>query len=329
MIKSVEFRKKRDFLWKRLEELLNKIGPNYNTKKLSPQELEELSKLYRLSVSSLYIARTITLDQNLLNYLQSLVIRGYFCIYGRATRQNTISNFFLQQFPNLVRKYILYHAVAFFLILSGIIAGFFTTCDDPSNFFAFVEEKKTIGRTPFDSKESLAEILKGGRTSSEAEKTLFFSQLFSHNAKIGFISFALGIGLGIPTIFLMVINGGSLGALAAAYHLHKLDGPFWAWILPHGITEFLAIILCAGAGFILAVNLLRPGLYGRLHNLKIAAQDAGLIVMGSVPIFLIAGYIEAFFRQSYLPDIVRYFVALVTVLLWYIYFSKTGTRKEH
>jgi uncharacterized membrane protein SpoIIM required for sporulation len=142
------------------------------------------------------------------------------------------------------------------------------------------------------------------------------------------MTFTLGIALGIPTFFLLVMNGGILGAMGAAYHLHNLGGPFWAWILPHGVTELLAVILCAGSGFILAMGLLRPGKYGRVVNLKIAAKDAGLIVMGTIPMFLIAGIIEAFFRQTSLPDSIRYFFALTTLVFWIFYFGIWGAEKN-
>ncbi len=329
MIKSVEFRSKRDSLWLRLEKLLDKIGTSNRLSRLTPQELEEFTSLYRMTASSLHVARSISLDQNLHKYLENLVTRAYFCIYGFPAKQShTIGDFFTTQFPQLIRKYIIYHAIAFTLVIIGIIAGFWATLYDPGNYFAFVDEELAAGRTPFASRAQLAEVLTAGREADDAQKTYFFSFLFTHNTRIGLMSFSLGIALGLPTIFLMVQNGGMLGAMAAAYHIHDLDGPFWAWILPHGITEFLAIILCAGAGLILALHLLRPGQYGRLANLKKAGRDAGLIAIGTVPLFLIAGLIEAFFRQTSLPDEVRYFFAILTLLGWIFYFTQCGKAKQ-
>ena len=320
MIKSVEFRKKRDKSWQRLDYLLQKVKERGGFKQLQPQELEQLASLYRLTASSLQVVRSISLDESLHQYLQSLVTRGFFVVYGTAPRQtNPVGTFFVQQFPELVRKYFLYHLVAFTVLALGIVAGFWTTLVHPSYYFSFVDPAYAQGRTPFSTRQKLEKSLQGGRDTNQAQRAYFFSYLFTHNTKVGFLTFTLGVALGLPTLFLLLTNGGLLGAMAAAFHLHGLSGPFWAWILPHGITEFLAVILCAGSGFIIALGILRPGKYGRLSNLKIAAQDAGMTVMGCVALFLVAGIIEAFFRQTALPDSIRYLFAMATALFWLLY----------
>jgi hypothetical protein len=179
MIKSVEFRQKRDKSWKKLESLLTRVE-KHGFSDLSPLELEELGSLYRMAASSLQVVRTISLDQSVHHYLESLVMRAFFVIYATSPKQtNPIGNFILRQFPQLVRKYFLHHFVAFVMMLLGCIAGFWATLADPVNYFAFVDKAHAQGRTPFTSRENLQKVLESGRNLSDAEKTYFFSFLFS------------------------------------------------------------------------------------------------------------------------------------------------------
>ncbi|NUM35086.1 MAG: stage II sporulation protein M [Candidatus Brocadiae bacterium] len=319
MLKSVEFRKKRDKSWTKLEEYLQK-GEKKGLRSFSPQELEELVSLYRMASSSFYVARSISLDKSLNAYLQALVSRAYFLIYGHTPKgTNPVSHFFMEQFPQIVRKYFLYHFVAMILFVMGMVAGFWATMHNPGNYFAFIDAELAQGRTPFASKEELQKALQSNQNMELDKKTLFSAFLFTHNTKVGFLSFSCGIALGLPTTFLMVQNGSMLGALGAAYHKHHLDIGFWAWILPHGITEILAIIFCAGSGFVLAMGIIKPGKYGRVYALKSVGQEAGLMVAGTIPMFFFAGIVESFFRQTSLPDGIRYLFALVTLVFWILY----------
>ena len=77
---------------------------------------------------------------------------------------------------------------------------------------------------------------------------VFATFLFTHNAAIGMLCFALGFAFGLPVMLLLFYNGLTLGALAALHESHGLSLEFWAWIAIHGSTELLAVIICGGAG---------------------------------------------------------------------------------
>jgi len=66
------------------------------------------------------------------------------------------------------------------------------------------------------------------------------------------MAFALGFLAGIPTLILLLQNGLMLGAFAALYASRGLSWDLWGWLLPHGVTELLAVILCGAGGFMLA-----------------------------------------------------------------------------
>jgi uncharacterized membrane protein SpoIIM required for sporulation len=114
--------------------------------------------------------------------------------------------------------------------------------------------------------------------------------------------------------------------MAAIYHQHGLSVEFWGWILPHGITELGGVILCGGAGLMLARSVVLPGRRTRLGNLALTGRKAGIIVLGCVFMFFTAGLIEGLFRQLVHSGVARYSVAFITLLLWLGFFSLSRRR---
>jgi uncharacterized membrane protein SpoIIM required for sporulation len=156
----------------------------------------------------------------------------------------------------------------------------------------------------------------------------FASFLFTNNARIGMLAFALGFLAGLPVFLLLFVNGLTLGAFAALYHGRGLSLDFWGWILPHGITELGAVVLCGGAGLVLAQALVFPGRSTRLRNLAAGGRRAAVVVIGAVMLFFIAGLIEGIFRQTVQSVPVRYAVAAATLAWWTFYFGWVGRARE-
>ena len=84
-LKSWRFRAEREQDWRRLERLLNKAEAG-GVERLRRDELLELPLLYRQALSSLSVARSISLDQSLTTYLETLCTRAYFFVYGARAR---------------------------------------------------------------------------------------------------------------------------------------------------------------------------------------------------------------------------------------------------
>ncbi len=73
------------------------------------------------------------------------------------------------------------------------------------------------------------------------------------------LCFAVGFVAGVPVVIILLINGLMLGAFAALFASRGLSLDFWGWVLPHGVTELMAVVFCAGAGLVLAHALIFPG----------------------------------------------------------------------
>ena len=325
-LKSYAFRRDRERTWRELESLVAKTESG-GVRALSPNEVMRLPGLYRATLSSLSVARSISLDRNVLDYLEALAARAYFCVYGaRSGLPEAIARFFRSGFPGAIRAARWHIAISALCMVLGIMIGFTLVGQDDDWYYTFVPAELAGGRTPTASTESLRSVLyETGETSAE-ELNLFASFLFSHNAKIGMLCFALGFALGAPVVLLLVYNGLTLGAFLALYDSRGLLGEVSAWLLIHGVTELLAVIVCGGAGLVLAEALAFPGRHTRLANLALKGRMASRIVMGAVVMFLLAALLEGFGRQLINDPAWRYGIALTTLLFWSGYFSLAGRK---
>ena len=325
-LRSSDFRRERQAQWRELETLVKQVEKK-GIKSLEAEKLHRLPGLYRAAVSSLSVARAISLDRNMLDYLESLVSCAYFAVYGvKPQARSLIALFFQQTFPATVRRYGASVLTAIAVMMAGLAVGL--TFTDSEFFYSVMRESIAEGRSPTSTTEELREILYSGGEESDSTLGYFATYLFTHNSQLGMLAFALGFALGIPSILLLFYNGLVIGALAGLYHTRGLGFEFWAWVLPHGVTELLAVCLCGGAGLAIGFAVIRPGRYGRLHGMARAGKEASLIVLGAVLMLLIAGIIEGFFRQLVQSLSIRYTLAGITFVFWTVYFLGRGRERE-
>jgi uncharacterized membrane protein SpoIIM required for sporulation len=147
------------------------------------------------------------------------------------------------------------------------------------------------------------------------------SSIAINNLSVAFRMVGGGILAGFWTIYALFFNGLSIGAIATLVGQNGLAYPFWAFVFPHGALELPAIFIAGGGGLLIARGLLFPGRYRRRDALRIYGLQAAQLVMGLVPMLLIAGSIEGFFSpQAIIPSPVKYLVGsgLFSLLILYI-----------
>ena len=179
------------------------------------------------------------------------------------------------------------------------------------------------GRGPAPSTHSLREVLYGGKDAARMLKT-FAMFLFQHNARIGLLAFAVGFAGAVPTTLLVFSNGLVMGAFGALYGGRGLALEFWAWVLPHGVTELTAVVLCGAAGLAIGQALLFPGREERLAGLARRGREAGVVAVGAVALFFAAALIEGIFRQLVHSVPIRYAVAFGTAAVLFSYLATSG-----
>ena len=326
-LKSAQFRREREAGWRALEGLLEQAERN-GLRNLPGDTLLRLPSLYRATLSALSVARSISLDRNLVIYLETLAARAYFHIYGpRKTLPSVLGIFLGQTLPGAVRDMkwpILLAAAVLFL---GAGSGFAVTMANEDWFYTFVDTDLAAGRTPAASTESLRAMLFDPPPETDF-LAIFASTLFAHNARITLLCFALGIAFGIPTLLLLFSNGLMLGAFVALYASRGLGMEMLGWLWIHGTTEIFAIILGGGAGCVLGEAALFPGDKSRIDNLAQRGRQAGIIALGAVLMLFIAGGLEGIGRQVINDTTLRFAIGSCMLLGWLSYFSFTGGAKD-
>ncbi len=328
-LKSLQFRKEREQSWLELEDLIQRIE-QHGASGMLPGDLRRLPTLYRSVVSALSVARAISLDRSLLDYLVNLAGRAYLCVYSsKRSAREAVESFIARRLPGIVRSHAVFLAVSGGVLLAGVLCGFLLTAQDENRYYSLVPEATVDTRSPASSTESLRSVLYRGADEGGSASTLqvFASFLFTHNAKIGMLAFALGFMAGAPTVLLLFYNGLSLGAMASLYHSRGLGLEFWAWILPHGVTELGAVSLCGAAGLAVGMAMVFPGGQLRLDALARRGRDMALVVIGAVAMFFVAALIEGFFRQLVHGLAARWAVAATSLLVWSLYFGMVGRRR--
>lgn len=320
LLKSYRFREERETDWRKLDLILGRAERS-GVKSLSDKDMLALPRLYRQAVSSLSVARAISLDQNVIAYLENLCTRSYFFVYGtRTTLGERLAQFFRRDWPSAVRaawRSTLLSAVCLFG--SALVA--FILCMIDMEWFWSLQSGGLMGeRNPNATTEYLQSTLYSDATDVNGMLSSFSAELFSNNSGVALFAFALGFMFGIPTALLIAYNGVILGAFYALFWSRGLGYEVTGWLLIHGVTELFGIVLAGAAGFIIGGAVAFPGDKSRLASARDQGQSAALIAVGVVVMMFIAAILEGFGRQLINSDLARYSIAGGSALLWGTYF---------
>ena len=239
----------REALWRRLARLLERGESGLG--KLSDQELEELGRLYRMAATHLALLRGFGSATRTRDQLNDLIARAHSLLYRqpRKTRRKRPGVAWLWiALPLTVRRTWKFHLLAFLVLMGGAIYGFLGCSFDPEWSLEVIMDERTAYASEAELRAGLDMSFESGNTENLGGKTMFSAFLWQNNVRVALLAFISGFFLGLPTLFLLFFNGLSLGAMTYSFHHRNLDYEWWAWILPHGVTELLAIILLAGGG---------------------------------------------------------------------------------
>jgi uncharacterized membrane protein SpoIIM required for sporulation len=312
--------------WTELEALV--MRARRSLRGMSPEDLQRLDTLYRRSAIHLAQVSTRTRDATLLRYLNDLVASAHSLIYV-APRHRLFSGvgaFVVEGFGRAVARTWRFHLAAAALIVLGAVLAYVAARQDPAACYALLPaaEVRQLGA----GRDRLEEDLRSGRDMSGGKKFIFVSFLFGHNLKVGVMAMATGALAAVPCVLLLVYNGMILGAFTAVHHASGIYGEYWAWILPHGVTELPAIALCGGVGLSLGYAVICPGRRSRAESLRDSGIEAARICLGVAGMLVLAAVVESYLRQSHLPTGWRFVFAGVVALFWTAYFAHGFARER-
>lgn len=317
-LRSDRFRLEREGDWQRLEAIVARMEAG-RTRRLSDQDVLDLPVLYRTVASSLSVARETSLDAATLAYLEGLVQRAWFLVYGpRSTLASWLRGFLGGGWSQAVRAIWPDLLVALAVMLAGVAVGWLLVASDPDWYYSLVPSQFADERVP----GATHEVLKGTLFGKQNEPMLsaFAASLFSNNAQVAILAFALGFAFGMPSLMLLVHNMATMGAMLWLYHGKGLLGDFAGWLAVHGTTEIFAILLAGGAGLHIGRSIAFPGNRGVLDALAAAGRRASLVMVGVVLMLVVAAVLEGFARQLIDDTPGRAILGSFMLVLWLVYF---------
>lgn len=314
---------RREEQWRRLGELVEAVQGR-GLPELSDREVDELGRLYRAAASHLALLQTFGASVRQRDRLNRLVTQAHAVVYGQPPEggNRRVLLWSLFAFPETVRRTGRFHLAAAALLLLGFAYGFLGAARDPDWALEFAMPGDD--RTPYASRAELEASLVQGRPGEDdaigaGEKAVFAAMLWRHNTTIALTAFFTGLLVCVPTTLLLLLNGTLLGVYSHTFHAHGLAYGWWAWILPHGVTELLAVVLLSGGGLLVGYRMLAPGRLSRADALREVRPDALRLVVFAFPMLLLAALLESFVRQSGLSEPARYAFAAATAVGWTAY----------
>ncbi|MEO7248431.1 MAG: stage II sporulation protein M [Novosphingobium sp.] len=317
-LRSDRFRQDREGDWNRLEAIVRRMESG-RLRKISDEDLLALPVLYRTVASSLSVARETSLDAATLAYLDGLVQRAWFLVYGPRTGFAAwLRRFLGGGWSAAVRGMWFDVLIAFAVMVAGTVAGYLLVSHDPDWYFSLVPGQFLDTRVPGASYDALKSTLFGHK--DEQALSVFATYLFSNNAQISILAFALGFAFGIPSLLLLVQNTATLGALLWLYHGKGLTLDLVGWLSVHGTTELFAILLAGAAGLHVGRAIAFPGTSGVMQSVRLAGQRAAAVMTGVVLMLVVAATLEGFARQLIDNTEGRLTVGISMLVIWLGYF---------
>ncbi|MBN8192226.1 stage II sporulation protein M [Bacillus sp. NTK074B] len=303
--------------WKALEDLLGTLRKKKNMKGNS---IDQFNRLYQKAAQNLSYSQTYFPDEEVTDYLNGLVSKSHNLLYkDQISSGKQVRHFFSTTFIGLLLGQWKFVIIAMLLFAVGAIGAFLSVVNDPLHLYSILPPEMSQGVDPGNL----------GKRDGQVDSSIMSAGIMTNNIKVAFLAFAGGVTFGILTVYMLVYNGIIVGALAAVFWHQGMSYEFWAYIVPHGMIELTAIFIAGGAGLLMGYKLFVPGRFTRGYQLKEQAKRSVQLLLGTIPLFVIAGIIEGFITPAAIPLGAKYMVALLTVigLILYMIIGKLRLNK--
>ena len=304
---EVQFLHKNMKKWEAFESLLN------HTHRANP---DEVSDLYIDLTDDLAFSRTYFPNAKATQYLNQLTQKAHRIIYqNQPINQNRIKTFWVSEFPVLIytsRKEIF---ISFLILFISALIGIISAKYD----IGFTRAILGDGYVNM----SLSNIQKGDPLAvyKSMNQVDMFLGITLNNIRVSFLAFAMGLLTPIGTGFIIMQNGVMLGTFHSflAEHGFLFDSIATVWV--HGTYEIFAITVAGGAGIVIGNSIIFPKSYSRVESFRRGALRGSKMVIGLIPVFIVAGFLEGFVtRYTQAPYIVRFVIISFSLLSIFLYF---------
>ncbi|MEL6346305.1 MAG: stage II sporulation protein M [Myxococcota bacterium] len=267
---------------------------------------------YRRICQHLAIARHRAYGPEVVDRLNDLAVRGHQQLYGRQPTAPWFIEGVRRTFPAAVRAEWRLFLLSALLFYGSFFATAIAIQIEPALVYSFLDPQMVAEMEAMYDPES-DRFLQERAADSDV---FMFGFYVYNNTSIGFQTFASGLLAGLGTVFILLSNGLTIGAVFG--HLIQIGygDTLLPFVIGHGSFELTAIVLAGVAGLRMGAAVIAPGRRSRGAALTHAAQKVLPIVIGFGVFFLIAAFLEAFWSSRHtLPDMVRFSVGAV---LWVV-----------
>ena len=295
--------------WERAETVVEQAATE------SPSALAEV---YVDITADLSYAQTHYPDSQMTVYLNGLSAALHNSIYSNKREPaRRFITYWTREMPLVLydaRRLLL---VSLLIFIASALIGALSQTADPSYC------RLIMGDTYMDMTEANIAAGKPMDVYGAMPQTLMFGSITLNNIGVAIRVFVMGLFTSIASGLMLFYNGLMIGCFNAFFAQHGMLGVCLSTTMLHGTLELSAIVIAGAAGLALGNGWLFPGTYTRLASFRMGAKQGLKIVISTIPLFIIAGFIESFItRMSYLSLAARLAIIVpsaVFVLFYYVY----------
>ncbi len=315
-MKEVTFIRQNIEKWRSAELVVDAVGET---------EATQLADTYIDVTSDLAFAQTHYPESKITRYLNNLASALHNEIYrSQRYRWSRLVTFWTDEVPRTMWEARRELLTSFIIFLTSALVGMLSQLFDPE-FCRIILGDNYVDMTLQNIANGEPMAVYNGDPESD-----MFSMITLNNVKVSFVTFVLGVFTSIGTGFILFQNGVMLGSFQTFFAQHGLlwQSALAVWL--HGTLEISAIIVAGAAGIAMGNGWLFPGTYPRLVSFRRGARRGLRIVVGAVPLFVVAGFIEGFFtRHTEWPDLLRLSIILCSLAFVIYYYIVLPKKKNH
>jgi uncharacterized membrane protein SpoIIM required for sporulation len=287
---------------------------------------DEMAHQFTELVNDLGYSKTFYPHSKVTQYLNGLASKIYLGIYKNKREESSrILRFWKTELPLTVRKYHRELLYAFLLFTAFAVMAVFSAAQDQTfirgvlgNDYVEMTEDNISRGDPFG-------------VYKDKNKLEMFLTIALNNVKVSFMVFVGGFLLSIGTVWMLFENGMMLGSFQTFFFLKDLGWQSVLVVWIHGTLEISAIIIAGAAGLIVGNSILFPGTHKRIHSLKRGAKDGLKLMIGLVPVFIVAAFLEGYItRYSTMPRSISISILAgsFAFIIWYFVLYPINLRRQ-
>lgn len=308
----------RQHLWHRLKQLTENLN---RPSEVSPKEVELFLKTYPTVAADLITLRSQATDPETQRRVSELLLDSSRHL-RRPKKSGTRRGVeWITEAPIILRKNWGLFAAACMVFFASFLITTVVVALSPEAAYIVVPPSQLAGAVDsyligFDMERPFS------------ADTQMFGFYVINNGSIALFTFAMGIFLGIGSIYVLLFNGLSIGAICGYIAANGAGHNLLAFIGTHGAPELMAIAISGAAGMLVGFKLFNPE--NRQRGTTAATMFSSLwpLLVLIVVLILIAAVIEAYFSSSSLPNALKLTTAVLAwaAILGYLFLA--GRQKE-